>query len=154
MRIGFGAVAVLVAWIAPVMIRRGVAEWRNAPREPVSAQLRYSLFDAETRAAFDRGGLIFGVALGGLAIALAVGAVAGSQLGKGTAWGTACVSLASVGFAIFFAGCGLFGLTLNFNWPKFLVPPHHRRELGAFASRRRRRRESETAGPFNGGKQW
>ena len=93
--------------------------------------------DAETRSGYDRGSLALGSAFACFAIFFADLALAGRDLGKGTA----LESVGMVALAGMLVFTGLFTSIMNFNWPWFLVPPHLRGEAGAIAGRRRRRRE-------------
>ncbi len=139
MRVGIGAVAVVVGCLGAMLIRYGVRDWRAAGGGTLSQRLATGLMDAESRAGYERGSLILGLAFAFMAAMLAVAAVAGPRLGKGTSLGVVWVSVGAASGAAMLVCILLFGLIKNFNHPKFLVPPRHRGELGAYAGRRRRR---------------
>lgn len=145
-RVLAGAATVLAALTARWLISAGIREWRNAGGRPVSDQLRFGSMDAEMRASFDRGGLFLGLSCAFLALETSAMTVGGDGLadGSGTsgqaAWDMVLLALMGVGLLGFLGCAGLFGLIRYFNWPKFLVPPRHRGDLGAIAGRRYRRR--------------
>jgi hypothetical protein len=56
-------------------------------------------------------------------------------------WGPVWISAGAVALVGLLIFTGLFTTIMNFNRPRFLVPPHLRGELGAIAGRRRRRRD-------------
>jgi hypothetical protein len=136
----FWAVAVFLALFAVVLIRLAVRQWHGAGR-PLSYWLRNAYMDAETRAGYDRGSLVLGVAMACLAVVIAITAVAGPGLGNGSAWGTGWLWVGAVLAGGMLACTALFLTIMYFNRPRFLVPPQLRHEMGAIAGRRRRRRE-------------
>jgi hypothetical protein len=129
------ALAAVLAIGAAVSLRIGLRQWRNVGR-PFSYWLRNSVLDAESRAGYDRGILVFGVMCAFFAVILVFGAVSGPHLGRG---------IASLGILVALAGMlvslGFFISIMYFNRPRFLVPPHLRGEPGAVAGRSRRRRD-------------
>jgi hypothetical protein len=137
---GYWAVGVVLAIFGVVEIRFGVRQWRNVGR-PLSYWLRGPLLDAESRAGYDRGSLALGIAFAFFAIMCVDGALAGRHLGRGTALGPVWISVGWVALAGLLIFTGLFTGIMEFNRPRFLVPPHLRGELGAIAGRRRRRRD-------------
>jgi hypothetical protein len=137
MRALFIAGATISVLLAVALIRIGLRQWRNEGR-PLSYWFRSGPMDAESRAGYDRGGLVLGIMVAFFAIVLGEGAIIGApRHGQAVAWiviGTAAVA----GLVI----CvGLFTSIMYFNWPRFLVPPHLRDQPGAIAGRRHRRRE-------------
>jgi hypothetical protein len=136
----YWAVGVMLVVLAVVDITFGVRQWRNVGR-PLSYWLRGPLLDAESRAGYDRGSLVLGIALAFFAIMCFEGALAGPHFGRGTALGPGWLSAGGVALAGLLVFTGLFTTIMNFNRPRFLVPPHLRGELGAIAGRRRRRRD-------------
>jgi hypothetical protein len=129
--------AIIVAAVAVSFIRPGIMKWRNAGT-PLSQWSVTAFMDRDTRAGMDRGGLIVGLGLAFFAVMLAAGAFALPHPDKGAQLVAGVVALAAL-FAM--AGCIAVALSIiHFNRPKFLVPPQHRGELGALASRRRRRK--------------
>jgi hypothetical protein len=93
--------------------------------------------DAESRAGWNRGALAFGTAWTFFFIICVSMIFSGAHPGKGSAG----VWVDAVGLAGFLTFGGLFGSIVNFNRPRFLVPPHLRGQQGAIAGRRRRRRD-------------
>lgn len=130
-RVGSGACAVLLAWLAVWLIRAGIREWRNTGDEPLSHRMRFmEMMDDEALAGRDRGAIVMGLCFGFLGAGLAVVALAGNDLGQRSSlrvmWGL-ITALGLVGFMV----CVVLYMTiLHFNRPKFLVPPRHRRHPG------------------------
>jgi hypothetical protein len=138
----YWAVGVVLALLAVMNLRFGARQWRNAGR-PMSYWLRGPLLDAESRAGYDRGSVALGIAFASFAILCADAALAGRHFGRGSALDTVWFCIAVVTLAAFIVFTGLFTTIMNFNRPRFLVPPHLRGELGAIAGRRRRRRDHQ-----------
>lgn len=116
------AVATVLAITAVAAVRTGLQQWGNAGR-PFSYWLRNSLFDAESRAGYDRGILVFGLMCAFFAAILVFGAVGGPHPGRGAASLGILVSVAGM-----LVSLGLFMSIMYFNRPRFLVPPHLRGE--------------------------
>ena len=142
MTAAYWAIGVMLVVFAVVDITSGVRQWRNVGR-PLSYWLRGPLLDAESRAGYDRGSLVLGIASAFFAIMCADGALAGPRLGRGTALGPVWFYVGWPALAGLLVFTGLFTTIMNFNRPRFLVPPHLRGELGAIAGRRRRRRDHQ-----------
>lgn len=142
MRIASGAAAVLLAWLALRLIKAGVREWRDTGHEPLSHQMRsMAMMDDESLAGRDRGAIIMGLSFAFWSAPFAVVALAGNDLGQNTPLRLMWAFIAVLGFAGFLICVALYELILNFNRPKFLVPPKHRHEPGAIAGRRRRKHD-------------
>ena len=132
MRVAAGLTAVLLAAFAVPVIRSGVREWRNVG---IPLSRRYGLLvDEQTRAGWDRSGLIIGLGFAFMAIMLAGFAITNLQhVSKPDAL---VLAAAAAGMIVCFA---LQFSILVLNRPKFLVPPQHRSEPGALFAHRRRR---------------
>jgi hypothetical protein len=134
--------AVLFMVIAVLSAAGGVGSLVLAARQwqgkgnPLSYWLRgRTLKDAESLAGWDRSVLPNGLLCLSAAVLIGNGAISGARpSGAG-----AVIALSSLLAIVIFAG--LAATVLNFNRPRFLVPPHLRGQLGAIAGRRRRRRE-------------
>jgi hypothetical protein len=127
-------VALILASTSWYVIRVAVRAWRGAGT-PLSKRSATSLMDPDFRAGLDRGGLVFGLAWGFMALmlggfVLASAFHAESRVVGGALSGAAVAMVACIGL-----GCSI----VEFNRPKFLVPPRHRSEPGALAARRLRR---------------
>lgn len=132
MRIAAGLVAIIIAACSIPFIRSGLREWRGSGT-PISR--RYGLLvDRATRAAWDRGGLIIGLGLGFMAIMMADFCAINSRHPLRAELLVFAVAATGMILCV-----GLFWSIGSFNRPKFLVPPQHRDEPGAFAAQRRRR---------------
>lgn len=139
MRIASVVVAVVVAWLAVLLIKGGLREWRNAVAAPLSQRFG-SLADEQTRAGYDRSGVILGLACVFMAIMLIGFAIINL---KHPAQVEAIIeAVSAVGMIICF---GLTFLIITFNKPKLLVPPRHREEPGVFGAQRRRRKGQHVA---------
>jgi hypothetical protein len=131
----YAFVALVTGAMAVWCFRVGVRQW-HGKGEPLTRRLSGAFLDAESRAGWDRGVLVFGSMCGCFFIICVSAIAVGANPGKG-----------SVGMWIdIFALAGLlisvilFTSILNFNRPRFLVPPNLRDQPGAIAGRRRRRR--------------
>ncbi|HXW45600.1 MAG TPA: hypothetical protein VEL03_12480 [Streptosporangiaceae bacterium] len=135
MRVAYWLVAAILAWTSWYAIRVSVRAWRGEG-VPWSQRRSTALMDPDLRAGMDRGGLAFGLAWGFMAVFLAGFALALSLHARGRIVG-GVLSAAAVAMIVFIGfGCSI----VEFNRPKFLVPPRHRDEPGAFTARRRLRR--------------
>lgn len=133
MRIAFELIAVLPAAFAVRVIRSGWREWRHAGGSTPLSRRYGLLVDQDTRAGWDRSGLIIGLGFAFMAIMLAdFGMINLRHAIKAEAL---VFAAAAAGMIVCFA---LYLSILSFNRPKFLVPPQHRSEPGAFAAQRRR----------------
>lgn len=138
MIVAFAVVSAALAWLSWRMLSGAVQAWRGGP--PMSQRWTSSLLDRESRAGFDRSGLALGLAWGLLAVFLAGIALASLLHAQGKVVGGMLSAIAVGMFAIM----GLAGTIIEFNRPKFLVPPRFRGDLGAMAAHRQRRRSSRT----------
>lgn len=140
MQVASGAGAVLLIWLAVWLIRAGVREWRDIGPEPLSQRMRFMpTMDDEALVGRDRGSIIMGLCFAPWSVPFAVVALTGNDLGQNTSLKLMWAFIAVLGFAVFLICMALYVLILNFNRPKFLVPPQHRHEPGAIAGRRRKR---------------
>jgi hypothetical protein len=131
-RIVYALLALVPAALAVRFMRAGLREWRGGGGKPLSqAGL---LVDEQTRAGWDRSGLIMGLMCAFLAIMLADGAVLNFNdpvRAEALVFGASALGL--------IVSAGLYFTILTFNRPKFLVPPRRRDEPGAFAAQRQQR---------------
>jgi hypothetical protein len=136
------AVAVILGWSSWYVLRAALRTWRGAGT-PLSRQSATALMDPEARAGFSRGALAFGLGWAFMAIFLA-----GFALAKGlhtSAHNRIVGGLLSAAAVAMIVCIGLGVSVVEFNRPKFLVPPPLRGEPGAFAAGRRRRRQGGPA---------
>jgi hypothetical protein len=128
-------VAAVLAWSAWWAIAAAMRTWRGIGT-PLSRRQATALMDPDMRAGFDRGVLAFGLGWGFLAVFIAGIALASSLNAHGRIVG-GTLSAAGLAAIVFIGlGCSI----IEFNWPKFLVPPRHRGDPGIVAARRSRRR--------------
>lgn len=132
MRIVYGLLAVVCAALAVRFIWAGLQEWRGGGGRPLSQA--GGLVGEQTRAAWDRSGLIMGLMAVFMAVMLAGGGII--NFNDPVRAEVLVFAAAVVGLIIC---AGLYSSILFFNRPKFLVPPRHRGEMGAFAAQRRQR---------------
>jgi hypothetical protein len=131
-RILYGLLAVACVAVAVRFIWAGLQEWRGGGGRPLSRD--GFLVDEQTRAGWDRSGLIMGLVAVFIAVMLADAGII--NFNDPVRAEVLVFAAAVVGLVI----CvGLYSTILFFNRPKFLVPPRHRGELGAFAAQRRQR---------------
>jgi hypothetical protein len=125
-------VSLILAWVSWYFIAASVRTWRGAGT-PLSQRSATTLLDPEARAGVDRGGLVFGLGFGFLAVFLAGFALAkGLHAPAHSRIVGGALSAAAVGMII----CVGLGCTIvEFNWPKFLVPPRLRGEPGGLRGR-------------------
>lgn len=136
MAVFFMVLAIIGAACGVWSLVLGVRQWQGKGH-PLSYWLRYTLKDAESRAGWDRSLVPAGLLCLSGAVEIGNGAISGAQPHNGSAG--AMIAIWSLLATMFFAG--LVIAIINFNRPRFLVPPHLRGQLGAVAGRRRRRRE-------------
>jgi hypothetical protein len=131
----FMVLAVLSGGAGVGLLVLAVREWQGKGKPP-SDWLRFnSLKDAESLAGWDRSVLPNGLGCLSAAVLIGNGAINGARpSGAGLV-----IELSSLLATMIFSGLAV--AILNFNRPRFLVPPHLRGQLGAIAGRRRRRRE-------------
>lgn len=127
-------VTCLVAIAAVLFIRSGFGEWRTGDNyRPLSP--RYGLLvDKRVSAGYSRSMLIIGLGCGFMAMMMAdVLVVELADPGKAE---TVIFVVATAGMIL---SCVLALSIIGFNRPKFLVPPRHRAERGAFTPNTPRR---------------
>jgi uncharacterized membrane protein HdeD (DUF308 family) len=137
MAVLFMVLAVIAAACGVGYLVLGVRQWQGKGH-PLSYWMRSNtLKDAESRAGWDRSLVPAGLMCLSGAVLIGNGAISGARPPSGSAG--AAIAIGSLLALLFFAGLVL--TIMNFNRPRFLVPPHLRGQLGAIAGRRRRRRE-------------
>jgi hypothetical protein len=144
MSVGYAVLAVITALSAVWFLRTGVRQWHGKGR-PLSYWLSNGPFDAQTLAGYDRASLAVGATTVCFTVLLGGAAILGPP-GKSTPAGEIAVYVAAI--AGIFVSAGLFTGIFYYNWPKFLVPPHLRGQVGATEGRRRERaaRQAEDTG--------
>jgi hypothetical protein len=128
----------LAAVGAALCFRIGFRQWHGEGK-PLSTWMTGTVFmDFEALAGLDRAIFVFGSMWAFAAFFCAGFIVLAAQGGQGIAG----LTLDGVGVAGFIlSGVVYFGI-VNFNRPRFLVPPHLRSQPGAIAGRRQRRRKN------------
>jgi hypothetical protein len=127
----------LFLWVlAFVLGRWAIQTWRGGGR-PASERMRNSSFrDEESLAAQDRTGFVMSAMFASMGIAAMCTAIGGINFTRSGPW----LWIAGAAVFVFLVCTLLYALIVNFNQPKFLVPPSLRDEMGARASRRLRNR--------------
>ena len=122
MHVGYAVLAVIAGLCAVWFIGTGVRQWRGHGR-PLSSWMRTGMFDAHAKAGYDRGSLVLGTGFACFTVLLGGTALFGLP-GKSTpATGIAVYGVAIAGIVV--TATPFIGI-YNYNWPKFLVPPHLR----------------------------
>jgi hypothetical protein len=130
-----GAVALIIEALAVALLRSGWREWRNVGGPPRGSARMRRFKDRAGRSGMDRGGLVLGFSFACFGVMIGVGGVIDwKQPNMAAAW------VFIVTMCGFFLSIALYWLIVSFNRPKFLVPPQHRGEPGAFAAAWRQRR--------------
>jgi hypothetical protein len=133
---GYAVLAVIAGLLAVWFIGTGVRQWRGHGR-PLSSWMRTGgMFDAHAKAAYDRGSLVLGAGMACFTVLLGGTALFGLPSKSTPAAGMAVYGVAIAGIIVTAA---LFISIYNYNWPKFLVPPHLRDQVGVTAGRRQDR---------------
>ena len=128
-----GALGITMAAVfAVLLIRSGIREWRHDGAHQVISRRFGVLVDEKLAAGYDRSALIIG--LGFAFVAVMMIDVLVSNLKDPVEVESLIFMIATAGFIACAASSFVI---IGFNRPKFLVPPCHRGEMGAFASGRR-----------------
>lgn len=135
MAIVIGLFGVFIGVAAVAWARWAVQTWRGEGR-PASSRMRHRSFrDEESLAGSDRAVLVTSMMFASMSVAIMCTAIGGVNFTRPGPW----LWIGGVAVLIFLL-CGLLCASIvNFNHPKFLVPPPLRDELGARASRRLRK---------------
>lgn len=137
MPVAIGLFGVFLWVMASILARWAVQTWRGQGR-PVSTQMRRSSFrDEESLAGTDRTVLVMSVMFASMGTASVCTAIGGVHFTHRNPW----LWIGGVAVFVFLACTPIYASIVNFNRPKFLVPPPLRDELGARAGRRQRKQE-------------
>jgi len=134
-RVFCGVLAVITALTAVWLLRTGVRQWRGTG-QPVPIWSGRGMFEAQAELGYDRAIIVVGITTVCFTILLGGAAILGPPQKSTPAAEIAVFCAAIAGILVSVA---LFTSIFYYNWPKFLVPPDLRDQVGATEGRRQER---------------